>query len=341
MPNEDKRIETYLREGAIVVLHLDPHEKPGPQFRATVRAWHESSDIELEWPEAASLLLDKKKGQPCVVRFVSEDHACAFDSCILAWGEPQKDSYCLITWPEKLQVVPFRRHQRIKVTISCRFKVGDTVHKGEVRDLSIGGCGLCAPVAVPTGARLKLTFVLPDGLPLENVQAIVRDERQMSGQTFMACKFSDNQEHVQGDIAFFVSSAILLERGLEPKDVRFHVLIIDENSAVADDLRRVLEKRGWYVFVASGTIEGLQHLQVARPVALLVSQEQRDLTGLDVARLMKSTHGYEQLPIFVYGADLGIKDKAAQAGVSEYFTRPIDYAALCDAIAAVAHARRP
>ena len=120
-----------------------------------------------------------------------------------------------------------------------------------------------------------------------------------------------------------------------------HVLIIDADSAVADDLYRVFEKRGWYVFVASGVIEGLQHLQVARPAALLVSQEQQDLTGLDVARLMKLTRGYEQLPVFVYGSDPGLKDKAAQVGVKEYFTRPIDYAALCDAVAVASHTKQP
>ena len=335
MAGDTEDLESYLRVGKVVVLHLNPHQSPGPQFRTFIRGWHKSSHIMVDRPALESGSAPLTKGQPCVLRFVSDGFAGAFESSILSWEEHEQGNYCNLSWPQDLQIVPFRKHYRTKVEFPCKFSVEDETYEGIIRDLSIGGCGVFSHTALAEGTDVEMSFTLPDGLPLKKVRAIVREARPMGDDALLACEFYDRQEHVQSDVAFYLSSLIERERGGGRAEIGRQLLIIDENEDNAASLKRGFRDLGWDAVIVSSTIDGMHRLHATPPVALIVSQEQQDLTGLDIIRMVKSTSGFESLPVFLYGKDTGdLRARALEIGVAGYFPHPFDSAAICKAVLA-------
>ena len=346
--SEDKEtLESYLRVGTVVVLHLNPNQRPGPQFRTFIRGWQEPSHILVDRPSIEQGFAPLTEGQTCVLRFVTDGLAGAFESTVLGWGEhPTSDAagnsvYCNLSWPKQFQIVPFRKHYRTKVEFPCTFSVDDEVYEGIVHDLSIGGCGIYTQAPIAEGTDVELSFTLSDGLPLKNIRAIVHNARSTDDHVLLACEFHERQEHVQSDIAFYLSSLIERERiGGHGESVR-DLLIIDENEDTADALRRGLEGLGWEVCTVSGTIDAMHRLHAMPPVALIVNQEQSDLAGLDIVRLVKATHGFESLPVFLYGGNEGnLREEARARGALDYFPLPLDSAKMCEAIHAHASAAK-
>ena len=336
MSDGKSELEFFLRAGAVVVLHLDPSSPGGPRYRTAVRGWDKASHIVLDRPKFLNRFMALTDHQPCLVRFVCEGTACAFESIMLDRDDLASETHCAIAWPGDVRMVPFRKYYRISIVVPCKFTVGEQTHTGEIRNLSMGGCALCAPEPLTLGTVILLGFTLPDGLLLEDVHAIVRDVRKVGRETFTGCEFSDRQEDVQNDIAFSVSLALDQQRG-DKKDDKPPVLVIDSNEDRTAALREGLKELGWDVFTASGTIDGLQRLRMVPPVALVVNQDQHDLTGLDLVRLVKLTRGFELLPVFLYGgAGEDIRERAMQIGVREYFPLPFDPAGICRSVAACA-----
>ena len=339
MSDDENGIESYLRKGAVVGLHLDPVQNPGPRSRILVRIrdWETGSHIILDRPKSGGRYAPLRREQPCIIRFVASSNTCSFETTVSSWEEEGQNASCWIEWPGNVNIIPFRKYYRLKVTLPCKFSLEGGICYGEIRDLSMGGCGICVQQEVPVNTVFRLAFTLPDGLTLENVGAVVRAARQIGKDYFLGCEFADRQEHVQSDIAFSVSVAYERERS-DAKNAKPHVLIIDgqENNTAA--LRNDFNLRGWDVLTAAGTIDGLQRLRAAKPAALVISQDQRELTGLDIVRLVKLTRGFERLPIFLYGDDdEALKEKAARTGVKTFFALPLNSAAICEAVVADAN----
>ena len=66
MSDDENGIESYLRKGAVVGLHLDPVQNPGPRSRILVRIrdWETGSHIILDRPKSGGRYAPLRREQP-------------------------------------------------------------------------------------------------------------------------------------------------------------------------------------------------------------------------------------------------------------------------------------
>jgi len=286
-----------------------------------LRGWRKPAHLLLDRPKTESgLFAAMQEGSSCVVRFLHEGRACAFDAIIIDWDARRNSPYLRITWPTEVQYVLFRKHERVKLQAPCKvaFSGGREI-EGEIRDVSAGGCGVeCAEAPAEVPEKARLTFALPDGVTVENVGTVVRSVRRGADGVFLGLEFEPNQERAQNDILFFVTSRLERVSGHEKPGA--WVLVIDENADFASRLRRCFERRNTDVIVSANTLDGLLHLRGALPRALLISGAMRDLSAVDTCRLVRGSKGLETLNVYIYGGEAGQVEAAArEAGARKYF----------------------
>lgn len=315
----EQEFENFLQVGCPVAFHSDPFVKDAPRYTTVVRGWRKPSYILIDRPKFGGRFAAIRENQPCVIRFVRDGRACAFDSLVLDWDTRTHNAYCRIEWPRDFKVVVFRRFERIKLDLPCTLAIGSTQESGEIIDLSIGGCRIVTKAFVAADTNLSLSFVLPDGCPIENVQCEVRNVQATGDVSYVGCEFIAGQICVESNVAFYITT--MLERmGVRSADAE-NILIIDTSPGAALDFRRVLHGRGYEAFIATEIVDGLARLRLAPPGLLLVNASLGDLSGLLLTRLVRMTNGLESLPIFIYNVtEPGTEEKAKAAGATGCFS---------------------
>ena len=329
MQDQDKDLSEYLAVEDVAVLHLNLSLQWSPRYKAVVRGWYKPYYIIMDRPKFGGRLVHLQKNDSCVVRFLSEGKACGFNSTVMDFDNRVIGPTCLITWPKNIETLTFRRFKRLKVFAPCQFSINNAVHEGEVQDVSVSGCRVITPAQIAENSQIELTFTLPDGVPIEKIQATVRNVQCKDGITLAGCEFTEGQQHLQSDIAFLTST--LLQRTGSGANAR-RVLIMDEDEARSAQLSKVFETRGWLVFTTSNSIEGLLRLRMIVPNALLISDSQKDLPGMQLLSLLKTTRGMETVPVFIYGGEESCRVPALTAGAAGFFTSNASIEQICTAV---------
>ena len=330
MQDQDKDLSEYLAVDEVAVLHLNLSVQWSPRYKAVVRGWCKPYYIIMDRPKYSGRLVHMQKNDSCVVRFLSEGKACGFNSTVMDFDSRIVGPTCLITWPKHIEVLTFRKYKRVRIFAPCQFSLENTVHEGEVQDVSVSGCRVLTPERIMENARIELTFTLPDGVPIEKIHAIVRNVQYREGTSLVGCEFAEGQQHLQSDIAFLAGSLLQRTAGSENAP---RVLIVDESDARAMDLRAVFEARGWLAFTTSNSVEGLLRLRMIVPSALLISDNQKDLPGLQLLDLLKTTRGMESVPVFIYGGEESHRVPALAAGAAGFFASNASVDQICIAVA--------
>ncbi len=316
MPVEQRNVESFFQVGTVVMLHTDPNRKDGPRFKTVVRGWRKPTHLIVDRPKTeAGMFAALTEGQNCVVRFLHEGRACAFDTMIIDWDTRRSHPYLRSTWPKSLQYVSFRRFERVKVKLPCTVQRKDGSSSAEeLRDLSIGGCGVAAFRPLREGESVSLSFELPDGMTLADVKAGVRNVRPMGDTFFLGLEFHKGQESVENDLAFFVLSMLdRMHATGEASRQSPRLLIIDDDAEGAGKIRHGFERKNWEALVAYDTADGLSRLRMSSPSAVVVNQNLKDLPGTTVCKVLKMSRDFGSVPVFVYGGD----DPNAGAAVTE------------------------
>jgi CheY-like chemotaxis protein len=98
------------------------------------------------------------------------------------------------------------------------------------------------------------------------------------------------------------------------------LLIISKEVDESVILKQLFEQQGVETLVVSGTLEGLARLKMTAPSAVVVNQQQQELPGVLIARLIRTSPGYENMPIFLLSADdASMSEQASRAGVTQAF----------------------
>ncbi|HOT49765.1 MAG TPA: flagellar brake domain-containing protein, partial [Candidatus Hydrogenedentes bacterium] len=131
----DQDFEPYLQVGCPVAFHSDPFVKDAPRYSSVIRGWRRLSYVLVDRPRIGPHFAAIRENQPCVIRFVRDGKACAFDSLVLDWDTRMHNAYCRVEWPREFKVVVFRRFERVKVELpsSLFFRGGED--SGTVVDL--------------------------------------------------------------------------------------------------------------------------------------------------------------------------------------------------------------
>lgn len=100
------------------------------------------------------------------------------------------------------------------------------------------------------------------------------------------------------------------------------ILLVDDDPAVLEALRRVFELEGWSVIAASSGREALQYLQTHKPDLMITDLSMTEVSGWDL--LFYENLQRPDLPIFVI---TGLPVKAAGGAdrfANEFFAKPLD-----------------
>ncbi|MBY6414572.1 response regulator transcription factor [Rhodococcus sp. BP-252] len=100
------------------------------------------------------------------------------------------------------------------------------------------------------------------------------------------------------------------------------ILVVDDDRAVRDSLRRSLTFNGYTVELAVDGLDALEKIAAARPDALVLDVMMPRLDGLEVCRRLRSTG--DDLPILVLTARDSVSERVAglDAGADDYLPKP-------------------
>ena len=101
------------------------------------------------------------------------------------------------------------------------------------------------------------------------------------------------------------------------------VLIVDDESAIRESLRMVLEYEGMKVVEAASGDQGLQQVRRVQPDAILLDIKMPELDGLQVLQLLRE-RGYEMPVIIITGhGDISTAIEATRKGAYDFFEKPL------------------
>lgn len=100
------------------------------------------------------------------------------------------------------------------------------------------------------------------------------------------------------------------------------ILVVDDDRAVRESLRRSLSFNGYSVELANDGVEALEAIASDRPDALVLDVMMPRLDGLEVCRHLRSTG--DDLPILVLTARDSVSERVAglDAGADDYLPKP-------------------
>jgi two-component system response regulator MprA len=104
--------------------------------------------------------------------------------------------------------------------------------------------------------------------------------------------------------------------------VAVRILVVDDDRAVRESLRRSLSFNGYSVTLAEDGIEALTAIAGERPDAVILDVMMPRLDGLEVCRQLRSTG--DDLPILVLTARDSVSERVAglDAGADDYLPKP-------------------
>ncbi len=106
--------------------------------------------------------------------------------------------------------------------------------------------------------------------------------------------------------------------------VRMRILVVDDDAAVRESLRRALQLEGYEVELAGDGAEALDRLKLdsVEPDALILDVSMPRLDGLEVCRRLR--RGGSELPVLMLTARDEVADRVAglDAGADDYVVKP-------------------
>lgn len=100
------------------------------------------------------------------------------------------------------------------------------------------------------------------------------------------------------------------------------ILVVDDEQAVRESLRRSLRFNGYEVMIASDGLEAVEAVRNENPELLILDVMMPNMDGLEVCRTLRS-EGWER-PILVLTARDSVSDRVAglDAGADDYLPKP-------------------
>ena len=107
-----------------------------------------------------------------------------------------------------------------------------------------------------------------------------------------------------------------------PSEAKPHVLVVDDDRAVRESLRRSLEFNGYAVSLAEDGAAALAGISGTNPDAIVMDVMMPRLDGIETTRALRSVGN--QVPILVLTARDAVGDRVEglDAGADDYLTKP-------------------
>jgi CheY-like chemotaxis protein len=113
------------------------------------------------------------------------------------------------------------------------------------------------------------------------------------------------------------------------------LLVVEDDAAIREMMRRRLAMRGFDVRVAGHGLEAVAAAHEHRPEALLLDIElPGGMNGWDVIRVLRDDPRTADIQVFVLTAHVtpADVDRAARMGCPRFFGKPVDFRSLVEAL---------
>ena len=119
------------------------------------------------------------------------------------------------------------------------------------------------------------------------------------------------------------------------------ILVVDDDKAVRDSLKRALVLEGYDVDLAADGTEAVRSLTQAAPDAIVLDLQLPDIDGLEVCRRLRTLG--DRTPVLMLTARDAVGDRVAglDAGADDYLVKPFDLAELFARLRALLRRRAP
>ncbi|MBL4583419.1 MAG: Hpt domain-containing protein, partial [Pseudomonadales bacterium] len=119
---------------------------------------------------------------------------------------------------------------------------------------------------------------------------------------------------------------------LQPKATQ--VMVVDDSVTVRKVTSRLLTRHAMSVSLAKDGADAIEKLHEHRPDVILLDIEMPKMDGFEVARVIRHTEGWKDIPIIMISSRTGSKhrDKALSIGVDRFIGKPFQEADLLDNI---------
>jgi CheY-like chemotaxis protein len=120
------------------------------------------------------------------------------------------------------------------------------------------------------------------------------------------------------------------------------VLLVEDSEAIRGAFTILLEESGYAVDAAPSGAEALRLAGAHAPALVLLDVGLPDMSGLEVARRLKSDPATRDIPVVALTGrdDDGDRDALLAAGCAAYLIKPVDTQALLRALPGYMHAAR-
>jgi CheY-like chemotaxis protein len=115
------------------------------------------------------------------------------------------------------------------------------------------------------------------------------------------------------------------------------ILIVEDNEENRDALARRLQRRGFEVVIAADGKQGVALALAEKPDVVLMDMNLPELDGCEVTRRIRAAPATQALPVIALTAHAmaGDREKALEAGCTDYHTKPVDFPRLLEQIEAI------
>src|SRR5258708_9338885 len=102
------------------------------------------------------------------------------------------------------------------------------------------------------------------------------------------------------------------------------VLVIDDNNAIREVIKVVLEENGYVVASISENEPTIAFVENYKPHIILLDIFMPGINGQDIARQLKAKKTTKHIPIIITSAHSDISSVVAAIGVDSYLEKPFD-----------------
>jgi two-component system, cell cycle response regulator DivK len=121
------------------------------------------------------------------------------------------------------------------------------------------------------------------------------------------------------------------------------ILIVEDNEENRDSLSRRLQRRGFDVSLAADGKAGVEMALAEKPDLILMDMNMPEVDGWEATRRIKASPDGKNIAVIALTAHAmgGDRERAIEAGCSEYHTKPIEFPKLMEQIETILQSRNP
>lgn len=111
-----------------------------------------------------------------------------------------------------------------------------------------------------------------------------------------------------------------------PTDNKGTILYVEDNVDNRTLVRRILLSEDYELIEAVNALDALRVLENTKPDLILMDINMPDMDGYTLTAKIKTTPGFERVPILAITANVmrGDKEKTLEAGCDGYIQKPLD-----------------